>query len=109
MGYSRFDRSSGTTSTGVYGSDVWKGIWNLQVPNPVKLFLWRACNNLLPTKENLHRGKIVDDNKYCSCCTREAESVIHALWSSPAVQDVRGEALLFSKSAALMGCVSPKS
>lgn len=97
LGMEILDRSKGTTSTGVYGSDVWKAIWNLRLPNPVKLFLWRACNNLLPTKENLHCRKIVDDNK-CPCCTREAESVIHALWTCPAVQDVwGGGSIVFQK------------
>lgn len=28
---------------------VWKAIWKLGVPGPVKMFIWRACHNLLPT------------------------------------------------------------
>jgi hypothetical protein len=55
----------------------------------MKFFLWRACHNLLPTKVNLCRQKVVEDN-LCSCCTREAESVIHVLWCCPAAQDVWG-------------------
>lgn len=31
---------------------VWKFIWNLQVPPKLKHFWWRACSNLLATKEN---------------------------------------------------------
>lgn len=30
-------------------SPTWKVIWNLQTPNAVKMFLWKACNNILPT------------------------------------------------------------
>ena len=33
----------------------WKTVWNLQVPNASKVFLWRACSNILPTKDNLHK------------------------------------------------------
>jgi hypothetical protein len=33
----------------------WKEIWKLKVPNVVKHFLWKALNNLLPTKTNLAR------------------------------------------------------
>ncbi|KAK9998808.1 hypothetical protein SO802_018411 [Lithocarpus litseifolius] len=32
---------------------LWKGIWALNSPNKVKHFIWRACRNGLPTKENL--------------------------------------------------------
>lgn len=33
----------------------WKGVWNLRVPNKIKHFDWRACNNALPTMVNLHQ------------------------------------------------------
>jgi hypothetical protein len=32
---------------------VWKNLWNIQVPNATKVFLWRACNNILLVKDNL--------------------------------------------------------
>jgi hypothetical protein len=35
------------------GAEVWKAIWALQVPNSVKLFIWRACHNILPTRLHL--------------------------------------------------------
>ena len=31
----------------------WKSIWKLKVPGKIKHFLWKACTNSLPTKENL--------------------------------------------------------
>ncbi|KAK4434735.1 hypothetical protein Salat_0636300 [Sesamum alatum] len=35
----------------------WMGIWNSRVPNKVKVFLWRACNEATPTMANLLQHK----------------------------------------------------
>jgi hypothetical protein len=40
-------------------SMIWRGIWKAKVPNAVKTFMWRACHNLLPTKENLFKRKVI--------------------------------------------------
>jgi hypothetical protein len=69
------------------GELVWKMIWNLKVPNAVKMFMWRACNNLLPTKMNLMRRGVVQEAK-CPICGREDETAKHILWSCPSAQDV---------------------
>ncbi|XP_041020460.1 uncharacterized protein LOC121262109 [Juglans microcarpa x Juglans regia] len=53
----------------------------------VKFFLWKAANELLPTKRNLFHRKIVE-NPLCPICFRDEESVIHALWKCPAANDV---------------------
>lgn len=36
----------------VYGN-TWSKIWKLKVPPKVRTFLWRACSNCLPTRDNL--------------------------------------------------------
>jgi hypothetical protein len=81
------DKGEGSNSQG--SQDIWKLIWRLQVSNPTKTFLWRACSNILPTKVNLARRKVLD-NDICILCNREPESVIHAMWPCPAAQDVWG-------------------
>jgi hypothetical protein len=68
---------------------TWKQLWSFQVPNATKNFFWRACHNLLPTKDNLLRRKMVDD-PYCPICERELETVLHALWGCHAASDVWG-------------------
>ncbi|XP_062170938.1 uncharacterized protein LOC133876698 [Alnus glutinosa] len=69
--------------------EVWKVLWSLKIPNSVKVFLWKACHNLLPTKANLLKRKVVEDG-LCPCCGREDETVLHALWDCPSAQDVWG-------------------
>jgi hypothetical protein len=51
------DRLGGQCSFVEKGKDAWKGVWALDVPHSVKIFIWRACNNLLPTGINLLKRK----------------------------------------------------
>jgi hypothetical protein len=67
--------------------DIWKTIWSLRAPNVVKMFIWRACNEVLPTRCNLIRRKAIEIKK-CPCCEVEDEDAIHALWVCPAAKDV---------------------
>jgi hypothetical protein len=66
-----------------------EAIWNLNVPYPVKLFLWHACKNILPTRMNLVKRRVVEDG-ICPCCWKEEETIVHVLWLCPAAQDVWG-------------------
>jgi hypothetical protein len=56
----------------------------------VKLFLWKACNDILPTREKLFKREIVP-NLLCPICWREPESTCHILWNCPTTQDVWSE------------------
>jgi len=53
------------------------------------MFLWKACNNILPTKDNLFKRKVVDHTT-CPICERDEEIVLHALWACPGAQDAWG-------------------
>jgi hypothetical protein len=57
------------------------------IPWTVQLFLWCACNNILPTKEKLCQHRIVED-PLCPMCGRHAESTTHAIWSCDAARAV---------------------
>ena len=59
---------------------LWRTIWSLQVPNKIKNLVWRACRNLLPTKENLVRRTIIENPTY-DRCKHEPKSALHALWN----------------------------
>ena len=56
---------------------IWKVIWNLQCPNKVKHFMWRACRNVLPTKQCLLHRKLLTEDK-CDFCG-DSESSGHIL------------------------------
>ena len=62
----------------VFGSLVWAKLWKLQIPNKIKLFGWRACLDILPTRVNLARRKILEDDK-CEVCLLAKESGYHVL------------------------------
>ncbi|XP_042969542.1 uncharacterized protein LOC122302385 [Carya illinoinensis] len=68
----------------------WKKIWGLQVPGKVKQVLWKALNDILPTKAALVKKQVLQDG-LCPICTREEESVLHVLWTCPAATDVLGD------------------
>jgi hypothetical protein len=82
-------KSKGDCSNPVKRDGYWQDIWSLKAPNSVKMFLWRASRNILPTKSNLFLKRVVD-SKTCPCCLIEDEDVLHALWSCPAAQDIWG-------------------
>jgi hypothetical protein len=67
----------------------WKEIWKLKVPNVVKHFLWKALNNLLPTRTNLAKKGVIQDT-ICPICENKDETVEHILWSCPSSKDVWG-------------------
>lgn len=68
-------------------SDIWKKIWTLPVPAVERNFLWRACKEILPTRENLCRRKIITD-PLCPVCGLTVESGFHILWQCPSAIDV---------------------
>jgi ribonuclease HI len=79
-------------------NELWKGIWNMHSPNVAKNFMWRACKNLLPTKDNLMRKRIIDE-PLCPICMLEVETTFHAIWDCSASRDVWGASLrIFQKS-----------
>lgn len=66
---------------------IWQRIWKSKLPNKIKVFGWRLCQDILPTKENFSRRKIVKDSR-CSLCKQSSESVLHVLWECGVAQDV---------------------
>ncbi|GKV46603.1 hypothetical protein SLEP1_g53576 [Rubroshorea leprosula] len=55
-------------------------IWSLNIPEKVRLLVWSAYQNVIPTKDNLHK-KHVDVDLECPLCGVERESVFHCFVS----------------------------
>lgn len=72
--------SHGQSSNHSQSNKVWKGIWAAKVCNKIKTFIWRACRDILLTKANLARRKILFDAG-CDCCEDGVELTDHVLLS----------------------------
>ena len=57
------------------------------MPNKVKHFAWKACRNILDTKENLWRRNITNDG-VCESCGKFIESACHMFWFCDQAKEV---------------------
>ena len=69
------------------GSRVWAAIGKLRIPNKIKVFGWRSCHDILPTRRNLKKKPVLLDES-CPFYARFQESTIHVLWECTAAQDI---------------------
>lgn len=82
-----FEVDMGSCSNRETNRGLWKKIWASRVPPTVKNFLWKACDNILATKENLFKKHVTND-PMCLVCKLEAETVSDILWVCPSTRDV---------------------
>uniref|UniRef100_A0A7N2KS32 Reverse transcriptase zinc-binding domain-containing protein n=1 Tax=Quercus lobata TaxID=97700 RepID=A0A7N2KS32_QUELO len=78
----RRDATSGSSREGM--ASLWSKIWKLKVRGKILHFLWKACNDCLPTKVNLMKRKVVDE-PHCELCGKQPEDTKHALWNCEAM------------------------
>lgn len=64
----------------------WRMVWRLPIPHKIRHFGWRACRDALPTKVNLLRRKVVQDDT-CESCGLDSENSWHIFWSCPKAQE----------------------
>lgn len=72
---------------GRVGKQVRTNLWKLRIPNKIKVFGWRACQEIFPTHVNLAKRRVIIDN-VCQCCNIFPEFRVHDLWDSGVAQDV---------------------
>ncbi|GMY29521.1 putative ribonuclease h protein [Fagus crenata] len=77
----------GSSSTAARLKGVWRKLWGLKVPGKVKHFLWRACQEALPTKFHLHKRHIIKE-PHCVFCSQAEETTSHVLWACPFANSV---------------------
>lgn len=71
-------KSHDSPSYSVDDLGCWKAIWTSNLPEKIKIFMWRAVQNLLPSAENLWSKKVIPDPT-CQLCKKKMESISHAL------------------------------
>ncbi|KAG6653325.1 hypothetical protein CIPAW_05G068400 [Carya illinoinensis] len=81
------DQTRGQSSNLRTHQAPWTRLWNLNLPNATKTFLWRACLNALPTRANLKRRKVTEEPA-CPICLHSTETIEHTLWDCPSTRDV---------------------
>ncbi|KAL0010234.1 hypothetical protein SO802_005342 [Lithocarpus litseifolius] len=54
------------SSNGSYGKQVWATLWKLKITNKIKVFGWRACHDIFPTRLNLTKRRIISKNNRAS-------------------------------------------
>ena len=64
----------------------WKHLWRVNVPHKVHHFTWRACKNILLTKDILEKRKALSES-CCEECKADVESSGHLFWSCPRAQE----------------------
>jgi hypothetical protein len=83
----RFEVDKGSCSNRDRNKTLWCDLWNIQIPNAIKIFLWKACTGILTTKAMLFK-KHVTNAPLCLICTSEDETVRHILWHWPSTWNV---------------------
>jgi hypothetical protein len=100
------DLFKGQCSKGLEEKLIWKFLWSLKVPNQVKTFTWHACHDILPTKSNLLKRKVIEED-ICPCCNLENETLFHAIWLCLVAQDVWGDSKSCFQKCSML-CISFK-
>ena len=59
---------------------TWKRLWQMNVPNKVRHFAWKAYKKILSMKENLRRRNITKDST-CDVCGKQVVTISHLFWS----------------------------
>lgn len=76
MAEERFKVDKGSCSNRENKRVLWKKLWTCRVSKVVKNFLWKACKNILATKDNLFKKHITND-PLCPVCDLEVETIGH--------------------------------
>jgi hypothetical protein len=72
---------------GVHSDFFGQSIWSAQVPPKVRLFMWRACLDILPTKTKLFDKGLIHSVS-CLWCEEDPETASHVLWQCEFAQRI---------------------
>ncbi|XP_024172054.1 uncharacterized protein LOC112178075 [Rosa chinensis] len=89
-----------SSSTGDPFQVLWKCIWKAKIPGKVQICAWRACNNLLPTREQLLK-KGYDGDMRCLLCNHTLECNAHLFCRCPAALEILSGTSFFLPASSL--------
>lgn len=69
-------KGCGSTSEKTKHDQLWKSIWQLDVPSKMRFFIWKCCDHALAVRRNLKRRHIRIDN-VCGVCNQFDETENH--------------------------------
>jgi len=55
---------------------LWTKIWKLSIPPKMRIFIWSACHNAIPTRENLYKQKVLP-HPICTLCNNQVKTTEH--------------------------------
>ncbi|RLN24050.1 hypothetical protein C2845_PM07G13240 [Panicum miliaceum] len=70
------EASAGNEPDSSNGDVIWSKLWKIKIPPKIRIFWWRAVNNFLPTKKELKR-RHVEQEDFCDTCGTEGEDLYH--------------------------------
>ncbi|GMN35753.1 hypothetical protein TIFTF001_005489 [Ficus carica] len=85
MDFKRLESSSNANTDITW----WRKMWSLPLPSKVRLFVWRAFHEIIPTMASLgYRG--IDWDVVCPRCKDKMESISHAILDCPTSNFIGG-------------------
>ena len=54
----------------------WRKLWKLKIPPKIRIFWWRSIHNYLPSKQELKRRHVTQED-FCEVCGMQGESIYH--------------------------------
>jgi ribonuclease HI len=61
-------------------NEVWKSLWNLEIPNKIKIFGWRVLHAMIPCRGVL-ANRHIGNTGGCPICLSDCEDIKHLLFS----------------------------
>lgn len=71
--------NSKSSASGLRKSDWRIIIQNINIPNKIRLFLWRVCSDILLCATKLYQRRLIPSDFYVICHSQK-ETVLHGLW-----------------------------
>ena len=66
----------------------WKRFWRLRIPSKIRIFLWKAYHNWIPSLVNLAKHG-VPTQKRCPICNETDDTTLHALWGCKTLESLK--------------------